>query len=51
MIRLGKILMRLTKRARPLVMRLKTGKLSNGKLLMTLKNMEYYRILEYQSMS
>ena len=51
MIRLGKILTRLTKRARPLVMRLKTGKLSNGKLLMTPKNMEYYRILVYQPMS
>ena len=51
MIKHGKILKTLTKRARLFLMRLKTGKPSSGKLLMTPKNMEYYKILEYQSMS
>ena len=51
MIKHGKILKTLTKRARLFLMRLKTGKPSSGKQLMTPKNMEYYKILEYQSMS
>ena len=51
MIKLGKKLTTHTKRARLFLMRLKTGKPSNGKLLMTPKNMEYYKILEYQSQS